>query len=159
MLSCICQFCVLRSFSPKDSAAFCRAERRVSTFCRCASISLFSTVFRAESACTELSFLSNCEDTSFISEPRTLKDWLISASAFLNSFSPSTPIRSPKSSAMQPHPLPLNAVWYHIINGQLPLRLRKAHELLMALPKVHKQAKRRQPRFIHGKVELCDAVI
>ena len=101
MLSCICQFCVLRSFSPKDSAAFCRAERRVSTFCRCASISLFSTVFRAESACTELSFLSNCEDTSFISEPRTLKDWLISASAFLNSFSPSTPIRNPKSSAMR----------------------------------------------------------
>ena len=46
-----------------------------------------------------------------------------------------------------------------VINGQFPLRLRKAHELLMTLPKVHKQAKRRQPRFIHGKVKLCDAVI
>lgn len=46
-----------------------------------------------------------------------------------------------------------------VINGQLPLRLCKAHELLMALPKVHKQTKRHQPRFIHGKMKLCDAVI
>ena len=59
LFSWICQFCVRRSFSPKDSAAFCRAERSISIFCFCASISLFSTWFRAVSAWTELSFLSN----------------------------------------------------------------------------------------------------
>ena len=111
LFSWICQFWVRRSFSPKESAAFWRAARRNSTLFFCASISLFSTVFLAESACTDLSFLSNCEDTSFISEPSTLKDWLISDSAFLNSFSPSMPIFRPKLSAtghtssLRPHGL------------------------------------------------------
>ena len=84
---------VLRSFSPKDSAALARAERSVSIFCFWASISLFSTWFLAVRASTELSFLSNWDCTTFISEPRTLKD-------FLNSFSPSRPIFRPKSSAI-----------------------------------------------------------
>ena len=111
LLSWICQFCVRRSFSPKDSEAFWRAARSVSIFWRWASISLFRTVFLAESACTDLSFLSNCEDTSFISEPSTLKDWLISDRAFLNSFSPSMPIFRQKLSAtdrtsfLRPHGL------------------------------------------------------
>ena len=111
MFNCICQFCVLRSFSPKESAAFRRAARSVSIFWRWASISLFRTVFLAESAWMDLSFLSNCEDTSFISEPSTLKDWLISDRAFLNSFSPSMPIFRPKLSAtdrtsfLRPHGL------------------------------------------------------
>ncbi len=51
-----------------------------------------------------LSFLSNSEVASFISEPSTLKDWLMSLSAFLNSFSPSIPILRPKLSANLPPP-------------------------------------------------------
>lgn len=46
----------------------------------------------------DLSFLSNCESTSFISEPRTLNELLISARDFLNSRSPSRPIFKPKFS-------------------------------------------------------------
>ena len=104
LFSWICQLWVRRSVSPKDSEAFARAARSVSIFCFWASICLFSTSDRAVSASTELSFLSNSEDTSFISEPSTLKDWLISASAFLNSFSPSRPIFKPKLSAIwHPH--------------------------------------------------------
>ena len=99
LLSWICQFCVRLSFSPNDSAAFCSAARNVSIFCFCASISLFRTSFRAVSALTDVSFLSNWEETSFISDPSTLKVELISASAFLNSFSPSRPIFRPKLSA------------------------------------------------------------
>ena len=100
LFSWICHACVLRSFSPKDSAAFSRAARRTSIFCFCASISLFRTVFREVSASTDLSFLSNWDATSFISDPRTLKEELMSASAFLNSFSPSRPIFNPKLSAI-----------------------------------------------------------
>ena len=99
LLSCICQFWVRRSFSPKDSAALSKAERRVSIFCFCASISLFSIWFRAVRASTEVSFLANWDCTSFISEPSTLKNWLISDRAALNSFSPSRPIFNPKLSA------------------------------------------------------------
>ena len=97
LLSCICHAWVRLSFSPKESAAFLRAARRTSIFSFWASICLPSTSFLAVRASTDLSFLSNSDSTSFISEPRTLKDWLISARAFLNSFSPSSPILRPKS--------------------------------------------------------------
>lgn len=98
LFSCICQLWVRRSFSPNDSAAFARAERSVSIFCFCWSISLFRTSLRAVSASVDLSFLSNWESTSFSSEPRTLNELFISARDFLNSFSPSRPIFKPKFS-------------------------------------------------------------
>ena len=72
LLSWICQACVLLSFSPKDSAAFLRAASKVPILFFCAFISLFKTSFLAVKAWTDLSCLSNCEDTSFISDPRTL---------------------------------------------------------------------------------------
>src|SRR5699024_12156821 len=50
------------------------------------------------------SFLSNSDVTNFISEPSTLKLWLISRRDFLNSRSPSTPILRPKLSAILPPP-------------------------------------------------------
>ena len=103
LFSCICQLWVRRSFSPNDSAALARAERSVSIFCFCWSISLFRTSLRAVSASVDLSFLSNCESTSFISEPRTLNELLISARDFLNSFSPSRPIFKPKFSDILRH--------------------------------------------------------
>ena len=104
LFSWICQLWVRRSFSSKDSDAFLSACRNTSIFCFCASICLFRTSDRAATACMEVSFLPNSEDTSFISEPRTLKDWLMSAMAFLNSFSPSRPIFKPKLSAILPPP-------------------------------------------------------
>ena len=103
LLSWICHCWVRRSFSPKEVEAFSRALRRVSIFFFWASISLPSTWFRAVRASTESSCLSNWDCTTFISEPRTLKDWLMSASAFLNSFSPSSPIFRPKLSAIRGH--------------------------------------------------------
>ena len=103
LLSWICQFWVRRSFSPNDSAALARAERSVSIFRFCWSISLFSTWFLAVRASADLSFLSNCESTSFISEPRTLNELLISARDFLNSRSPSRPIFRPKFSDILRH--------------------------------------------------------
>ena len=74
LFSCICQFCVRLSFSPNDSEAFCRAFSRVSIFCFCASMDLSKVSFLAVSASTDLSCLSNCDATSSISDPRTLKD-------------------------------------------------------------------------------------
>ena len=104
LFSCTCQFCVRLSFSPNDSAEFCKAERRVSIFCFCASICLLSTSFFAERASTDFSFLSKAEVARFISDFNTLNWLLISVSADLNSFSPSTPIFKPKSEAIQPPP-------------------------------------------------------
>ena len=101
----VCQESVLLSFSPKDSAALARAFSSVDTFSFCASISLFNTAFLAVIALIDLSFLSNSDVTNFISEPNTLKLWLISRRDFLNSRSPSTPILSPKLSAILPPPI------------------------------------------------------
>ena len=53
----------------------------------------------------DLSFLSNCESTSFISEPKTLKELFISARDFLNSRSPSRPIFKLKFSDILRHHL------------------------------------------------------
>ena len=117
----ICQAWVRRSFSPKDSAALARACFSISTFLRWASTCSVSTLCRAVRASAESSFLENWDSTNFISEPRTLKDWLISVRAFLNSFSPSRPIFRPKLSAIDEH---------------LPFRFRDTVVLLMALPKV-----------------------
>ena len=103
LFSWICQLWVLRSFSPNDSAALARAERSVSIFCFCWSISLFRTSLRAVRASVDLSFLSNWESTSFISEPSTLNELLISARDFLNSRSPSRPIFKPKFSDILRH--------------------------------------------------------
>lgn len=103
LFSCICQFWVRRSFSPKDSAAFARAERSVSIFCFCWSISLFRTSLRTVRASVDLSFLSNWESTSFISEPSTLNELFISARDFLNSRSPSRTIFKPKFSDILRH--------------------------------------------------------
>jgi len=105
----ICQFWVRRSFSPNEEEALSSAALRVEILSFCASISLFSIAFRAVTACTDLSFLSNWLVTSVISLPSTLKDWLMSRRAFLNSFSPSTPIFKPKLSAM-PSPPPIYPV-------------------------------------------------
>ena len=95
LFSWICHAWVRRSFSPNEEAAFWSADRRTSIFCFCASICFPRTRLRSVRASVEVSFLSNCESTSFISEPRTLKDWLISDRERLNSFSPSSPIFSP----------------------------------------------------------------
>lgn len=103
LFSCICRLWVRRSFSPKDSAALARAERSVSIFCFCWSISLFRTSLRAVRASVDLSFLSNCEATGYISEPMTLKELFISARDFLNSRSPSRPILRPKFSDILRH--------------------------------------------------------
>ena len=73
LLSFICHCCVLRSFSPKEVDALSSACFRRSILLFCSLISLLRTLFRAVSASTDLSFLSNCEETSFISEPSTLK--------------------------------------------------------------------------------------
>ena len=51
----------------------------------------------------DLSFLSNCEATGYISEPKTLKELFISARDFLNSRSPSRPIFKPKFSDILLH--------------------------------------------------------
>ena len=95
----ICQFWVLRSFSPKEVEALSSADRSVSIFSFCASIVFSNISLRAVKAWMDLSFLSNWELIRAISLPKTLNAWLISRSAFLNSFSPSTPIFKPKLSA------------------------------------------------------------
>lgn len=94
----------IQNSTPKESEAFCSALRSVSIFSFCASICFASTSFLEVRDATLLSFLSNWEVASFISEPSTLNCELMSASAFLNSFSPSTPSLMPKLSAMRPHP-------------------------------------------------------
>ena len=99
-LSLACHAFVRESFSPKDLAALSRASRITWMRPFCASMDLFRTSFLAASAAADLSFLSNCESTSFISEPRTLKVWSISRSCCLNCFSPSRPIFNPNVSAI-----------------------------------------------------------
>ena len=47
----------------------------------------------------------------------------------------------------------------NVIDKQLPLGLCHPGELLVALPQVEEQAKRHQPNFIPGEMELADAVI
>ena len=104
LFSCICQLLVRLSASPKEEEAFSSAACKVCTLFFCASISFVSTPFLALKDWMDLSFLSNCDVTRFISEPSTLKAELISFRAFLNSFSPSTPILTPKLSAIQTPP-------------------------------------------------------
>ena len=73
-----------------------RTERFVFLFLLVA-ISLFRTSQREVRTSVDLSFLSNCEATGYISEPMTLKELFISARDFLNSRSPSRPILSRNS--------------------------------------------------------------
>ena len=136
LFSWICQFCVRRSFSPKDSEAFCRAFWSISIFCFWASIWEVRVFVLAARASAELSFLLNWDCTSFISEPRTLKDWLISLSAFLNSFSPSRPIFRPKVSATDYAPPSSDAIRDDLVNENLPFGFCNAVVLFMALPKI-----------------------
>ena len=95
LLSWICQFWVLLSFSPKLEDALSSADFRVSILSFCASISFRRTVLREVSESVDFSFFANCEFTSCISEPNTLKERLISAIADLKFFSPSMPRTTP----------------------------------------------------------------
>ena len=110
LLSWICQFFVRESFSPNDAAEFSSAALSVSILAFWVSISLVSTWLREASAWVDLSFLSNWEATSFISEPSTRISRLMSVMARLNSRSPSRPILRPNDeSAMRIH-LPVSGV-------------------------------------------------